>query len=168
MLNSAQSIRASQLGREQRYFALAYGAPQSVSRMEITSATQRIIGTARFIKETPQGPIYGLDDEIDLNILIGKSPVRLESGICIGYCSPVPYEGVAGYVTPYNTVTVYNGIGEVVLYVLGVVVWALGLGFLINGWAVVQNVLRVLGVLVGGGVVLYLILLGLRLALNLS
>lgn len=154
---NGSKVRASQLGHEPTCFALAFGGGNDFDQAELTAQIHSIVSNAVFIRSTPYGPIFGLENEVDLLILVRSSPITLRSGQMIGFCPPVEFEGTVQYSTPYRQLSVYSGIGEVILYVINIVVFALIVGALVNGTTFIWNLSISLGYMFTGLLFFYLV-----------
>lgn len=164
-MNSSR-VRASQLGHESTCFALAFGGGPGFDQTELTSKIHSVVSNAVFIRGTPYGPIFGLENEVDLLILIRSSPITLRNGQMIGFCPPVEFEGIVQYATPYRQISVYSGTGEVILYVVDIVLFALAVGALVNGTTFIRDLSISLGYMLTGLLFLYLVFVALRLVGN--
>lgn len=159
-------MRASQLGNEPTCFVLAFGGGSSFDQAELAAQIHSIVSNAVFIRSTPYGPIFGLENEVDLLILVRSSPITLRSGQMIGFCPPVEFEGIVQYATPYRQISVYSGTGEVILYVINIVAFALIMGALVNGTTFIWNLSISLGYMLTGLLFFYLVFVILRLISN--
>ncbi|EFO64465.1 Hypothetical protein GLP15_1375 [Giardia lamblia P15] len=164
-MNSSR-VRASQLGRESTCFVLAFGGDSSLDQAELVAKIHSIVSNAVFIRSTPYGPIFGLENEVDLLILIRSSPITLRDGQMIGFCPPVEFEGIVQYATPYRQLSVYSGTGEVIIYVINIVIFALVIGALVNGTTFVRDLSISLGYMLTGLLFLYFVFVALRLVSN--
>lgn len=163
---SNSRVRASQLGHEPTCFVLAFGGGPSFDQAELVAKIHSIVSNAVFIRSTPYGPIFGLENEVDLLILIRSSPIILRDGRMIGFCPPVEFEGIVQYATPYRQLSVYSGTGEVIIYIINIVIFALAVGALVNGTTFVRDLSISLGYMLTGLLFLYLIFVALRLIRN--